>query len=378
MAEFEEVCSCGGALIWWDAGGGGEPLVVSSHLDRDAVEVTEEWRNFEGAGDPLLLGLIRDWADRVHVTSPPFPDRPPPGAIWEECPRCDGRIGWYFDAPRQQVVVRHDWGDDLPSSTVERRWDARAEVDAPSVARRIREWLVEVHGDRREGAAMPGGNPAMDLNALRVCVTGKVEGYTRDQLAAALARAGGSLDERVDLGTDYLVIGERPGATKLRDARRLGTATRDADWLTASLEYSAQRRRRDREATPRAVARPVAAAGNFREDAANARARGWEGMVGFGGDRTVLPIPPDATVEYRTGGKPRVTVGGVLVGYATTDAPAPPAPAPPGTPSREEIARLQARGVYTYGTPQPAPAPPGTRPADPLAAARRRRGEREW
>ena len=61
------------------------------------------------------------------------------------------------------------------------------------------------------------------LSGLNVVVSGRVEGYTRDEAKEALLRAGGKSASSVSKNTDLLVYGEKAGS-KLKKARELGVA----------------------------------------------------------------------------------------------------------------------------------------------------------
>lgn len=54
-----------------------------------------------------------------------------------------------------------------------------------------------------------------------VAVTGKLNGYTRDEIKARLLELGAKPVSKVSRRTDYLILGERPGS-KLAKARTLG------------------------------------------------------------------------------------------------------------------------------------------------------------
>lgn len=61
------------------------------------------------------------------------------------------------------------------------------------------------------------------LSGLNVVVSGRVEGYTRDEAKEAVMRAGGKSASSVSKNTDLLVYGEKAGS-KLNKARELGVA----------------------------------------------------------------------------------------------------------------------------------------------------------
>lgn len=72
---------------------------------------------------------------------------------------------------------------------------------------------------REEAAA----DSEQTLSGLNVVVSGRVEGYTRDEAKEALMRAGGKSASSVSKNTDLLVYGEKAGS-KLNKARELGVA----------------------------------------------------------------------------------------------------------------------------------------------------------
>ena len=72
---------------------------------------------------------------------------------------------------------------------------------------------------REEDAA----SAAQTLRGLNVVVSGRVEGFTRDEAKEAVMRAGGKSASSVSKKTDLLVYGEKAGS-KLTKARELGVA----------------------------------------------------------------------------------------------------------------------------------------------------------
>ena len=62
---------------------------------------------------------------------------------------------------------------------------------------------------------------AMPLAGLRVCATGKLEGYSRTEISDRIEQLGGSVQSSVTKATNLLIVGERAGS-KLRKARQLG------------------------------------------------------------------------------------------------------------------------------------------------------------
>ena len=59
------------------------------------------------------------------------------------------------------------------------------------------------------------------FSGVNFVVTGVLEKYSRDQIKAFIAEQGGSVQESVTRGTNYLVVGKDPGS-KLKKARALG------------------------------------------------------------------------------------------------------------------------------------------------------------
>ncbi len=62
-----------------------------------------------------------------------------------------------------------------------------------------------------------------------VVVTGTVEGYTRNAMDSLIVQNGGIAGGSVTGKTDILVIGEKPGGSKVKKAEALGTKTMTAD-----------------------------------------------------------------------------------------------------------------------------------------------------
>ena len=67
------------------------------------------------------------------------------------------------------------------------------------------------------------------LKGKTVVVTGVVEGYTRSEADELVSKNGGTAASSVTKNTDILVIGDKPGGSKLKKAEALGTKTMTAD-----------------------------------------------------------------------------------------------------------------------------------------------------
>ncbi|MFB6096707.1 MAG: NAD-dependent DNA ligase LigA [Haloferacaceae archaeon] len=96
----------------------------------------------------------------------------------------------------------------------------------PTVAAHVREFFEnernrEVIERLRERGVEPRsaeGAGGDELAGLTVVFTGRVEGWTRDDLEELVERHGGDATGSVSGNTDYLVVGEDPGSTKRQDA----------------------------------------------------------------------------------------------------------------------------------------------------------------
>ncbi len=103
----------------------------------------------------------------------------------------------------------------------------------PETARAVREWFDNPHNRalierlRQAGlrfsverpAAAPG---AQTLAGKTFVVTGTLPGFSREEVEAYIQAHGGKVSSSVSRKTDYLVVGEAPGATKYNKARELG------------------------------------------------------------------------------------------------------------------------------------------------------------
>jgi DNA ligase (NAD+) len=69
-----------------------------------------------------------------------------------------------------------------------------------------------------------------------VVVTGKVDGLTRDEVELAIHVAGGKSADSVNAATTLIVIGEKPGASKLNGAARFGTTSITAAEFLALID----------------------------------------------------------------------------------------------------------------------------------------------
>lgn len=66
-------------------------------------------------------------------------------------------------------------------------------------------------------------------------LTGTVPNYTRSEVEFMIQQAGGKMGASVTRSTDYLVVADNPGATKLNKATSLGIPKITASDLMAML-----------------------------------------------------------------------------------------------------------------------------------------------
>lgn len=219
---------------------------------------------------------------------------------------CGGKHGWRLLTNGEGFRARHTDREPIGPGTLVtvRNW-ARASGNGPEIGEtkramirnRIAEWVLDVHTDAAQGKALAPGaantestkmppneyprkinasDLPIDLRGKQIVVTGKIEGYTRDTINAAINKVGGYGSNEVTAYTHYLVIGERPGRGKQDDARRFATATRTASWLLASID-----RTRDLRA---------------QSDGAREQARAAERKM-----KPLLPLPEPVRIDLNTG-----------------------------------------------------------------------------
>ena len=109
-----------------------------------------------------------------------------------------------------------------------------------AVIERLREAGVNTE---EPGAAVTGSGrdtaadlPEQTLAGKAVVVTGAVPGYTREGAEAAIMARGGTSPGSVSKKTFVLVVGDAPGASKLKKADELGTPILDASGFEALLQ----------------------------------------------------------------------------------------------------------------------------------------------
>ena len=74
------------------------------------------------------------------------------------------------------------------------------------------------------------------LKGLTFVVTGILEGFTRNGIGEFITANGGVISETVNKKTDYLIVGDKPGASKLNKAQQFGTKIIDLEKLDRMLD----------------------------------------------------------------------------------------------------------------------------------------------
>jgi hypothetical protein len=348
-----EPCACGGAVAWAYV-----PAEDAVYLCHRGLLGTGLRRRFDTRDQPtpaLAARRIREWLLEVHGGGP---------AVWEggatdlvgagmpwlpagvtaEPIRSPGttdaevggrRVAQLTRPLRAELVARYGTEG---ARMIEYGPDDGTTGPAGPVPGAVTAFFADWRGGgvTVEGAvtvaeapeATPGRETTMDrpenpLRGLRLCVTGKVGSFTREDLYARLNRLGAYFSERVDDSTDYLVVGERPGATKRTAARRYGIREQPASWLLTQIEQAQNAQSWSAQA---------------RVDTSAAGARIARDMLAPPPPRT----PPGRAVVVLTPTDIPRRPATILTppGAAPAPAPAPevPAPAPAARPRRERRA----------------------------------------
>ncbi len=159
------------------------------------------------------------------------------------------------DRPVAQLLtalgIRHV-GDSVARLLARRYRSIRALMDAPEeeladiegigpvIARSVREWFddpdnralidkLDAAGVRLEDEDVEAGVPSDLLDGVTVVITGTLDGFTREEAEDAVVARGGRATGSVSKKTTVLVVGEHPGASKVRKAEELGVPTIDEE-----------------------------------------------------------------------------------------------------------------------------------------------------
>ena len=90
------------------------------------------------------------------------------------------------------------------------------------------------HGLRLADEAPSETGPAL-LDGMTFVITGTLPSMSRESAAALIQEHGGTVTGSISKKTDYLLVGDKPGAAKTKKAERLGTPTIDEAALRALI-----------------------------------------------------------------------------------------------------------------------------------------------
>ncbi len=133
--------------------------------------------------------------------------------------------------------------DAIAEATVEQM--AEVEGVGPIIAASVREWFdrpesadlvarLRAAGLNLAGPERPDVEPVLEGRA--VVVTGTLEGFSREEAAAAIKARGGKSPASVSKKTYAVVVGAEPGASKLTKAEELGVPVLDEAAFLALLD----------------------------------------------------------------------------------------------------------------------------------------------
>jgi DNA ligase (NAD+) len=148
--------------------------------------------------------------------------------------------------------VGRTMADDLAREFGSLRALARADQDSlqsvaglgPTVASAVEQWFQNPRNqDLLKRLKAHGLNPKAEhagdrLDGKTLVITGKLDAMTRDDAKEAIRAQGGTAASSVSGRTDYLVVGEDPGQTKLDDADENDVETVDEKTLLELLGRS--------------------------------------------------------------------------------------------------------------------------------------------
>jgi DNA ligase (NAD+) len=106
----------------------------------------------------------------------------------------------------------------------------------PTIAQSVADWFASERNraviDKLRAAELNFEGPAAPavaqvLDGMSVVVTGTLEGFTREEVEAAITERGGKSPGSVSKKTTAVVLGEGPGASKLTKATDLGVPILD-------------------------------------------------------------------------------------------------------------------------------------------------------
>ncbi|MFB6147807.1 MAG: BRCT domain-containing protein, partial [Candidatus Nanohaloarchaea archaeon] len=74
-----------------------------------------------------------------------------------------------------------------------------------------------------------------ELDGLNLVITGSIENFTREELIGTLERHGADVTSSVSSETDYLIVGENSGETKVSDAEEHGVEQLEEDEFRSKI-----------------------------------------------------------------------------------------------------------------------------------------------
>ena len=128
-----------------------------------------------------------------------------------------GSVEVLLEATQEQIEGIEGIGPTTASSIVE----FFREPQNRRVIEKLRAAGVRMQPERTAAAA------GRTLEGLTFVITGTLPGMSRDEATAFIEAHGGKVTEAVSRQTDFLVVGESPGGTKVRRAQELGTPVID-------------------------------------------------------------------------------------------------------------------------------------------------------
>ena len=132
----------------------------------------------------------------------------------------------HVEKERARILANHFSFDELQDVSVEELQEIKD--IGPEVATSINSFFenkpnMEIIQRLVEaGVAPKRAARGQEFEGVTMVFTGRLQGFTRDKITELMERHGAEVTTSVSGETDYLVVGENPGSTKLEDADELG------------------------------------------------------------------------------------------------------------------------------------------------------------
>ena len=139
-----------------------------------------------------------------------------------------GHLDRIIDANPSEIVAVEGIGPVIADS-VREFFDSEANR---RIVEKLRAAGVDFGSEQPSADALP-----QTLAGMAVVVTGTLSGYSRDEAAAAIKARGGKSPGSVSANTAAVVVGDKPGASKLGKAETLGIPTIGEEQFGALLEH---------------------------------------------------------------------------------------------------------------------------------------------